>query len=263
MDSGVGISWKLGVDGISLFMVVLSGLIFPIPCCSSPQRERQVLLRLDVAARGRLYWVVPGARNLLVLLCHFEFVLVPMYLPHRRMWVSRSSQLRRRFRSFPCTRWRVLAFCFVGMLAMVFIATGPPQQRPVTFDLVALQSTQASRPTEARWCVLGVRSCFCSDDPIFPLHTWLADLTRTHPRVVIVRPLVMRRGYGLVRFGVSLGFPKAAHDDCAVLLERVGGYRMLYGAICLREWCKKTYKRLVAYFIAVTPGFVCWHIAFI
>lgn len=248
---GFGVSWKLGVDGISLFLVVLSGLLFPLALLG-PRVTSNVkgyvawMLLLEAGCIGSFL-----ALDLFVFFVFFEAVLVPMYFLIGGWGYARRGYAALKFFLYTLAG---SAFLLVGMLALVFI-THKHTGQPVTFDLVALQKQQALTATEARWIFLAFAVAFAVKVPIFPLHTWLPDTYEQAPLagVVVSAGVMVKLGtYGLVRFGLFL-FPKAAHD-LAPLLLTLAVIGMVYGAIIAAV--QRDLKRLVAYSSLSHLGFI-------
>lgn len=245
-----GISWKLGVDGISLWLVVLTGILFPIAIVG-PTVKKDVksyiawMLLLEAGCLG-----VFLALDLMVFFLFFEIVLVPMYFLiagwgyENRVYAAMKFFLYTLFGS---------AFLLVSMLVLVFLhqrATGE-----LTFDLVTLAESQSIADSTARWLFLGFAIAFAVKVPLFPVHTWLPDAHTEAPTAgsVILAGVLLKLGtYGLLRFGLYL-FPKAAVDLAPVLLT-VATIGILYGAIVAAM--QKDLKRLVAYSSVAHLGFI-------
>ncbi len=246
----LGISWKLGVDGISLWLLVLTGVLFPL-ALAGPAVHREVksyivwMLVLEAACMG-----VFVALDLLLFFLFFELVLVPMYFLiagwgyENRVYASLKFFLYTLFGS---------AFLLVGILTLVFLserATGK-----LTFDVVALANAQAVGGATARWLFLAFAVAFAVKVPLFPMHTWLPDAHTEAPTAgsVILAGVLLKLGtYGLLRFGLYL-FPKAA-VDLAPLLLTVGVIGITYGAIVAAM--QRDLKRLVAYSSIAHLGFI-------
>jgi NADH-quinone oxidoreductase subunit M len=245
-----GISWKLGVDGISLFLVVLTGVLFPI-ALAGPKVRRDVksyvawMLVLEGACLGSFL-----ALDLLVFFLFFELTLVPMYFIiagwgyENRVYASLKFFLYTLFGS---------AFMLVGLLALVFLST--KGGHPLTFDLVELANRQALAASTARWIFLAFALGFAVKVPLFPVHTWLPDAHTEAPTAgsVILAGVLLKLGtYGLVRFGLYL-FPKASVDLAPVLLT-LAVIGITYGALVAAV--QRDLKRLVAYSSVAHLGFI-------
>ena len=245
-----GIEWKLGVDGISLFLVLLTGLIFPV-ALGGPKVGKDVkaytawMLVLEAGCLGSFL-----ALDLFLFFLFFELTLVPMYFViggwgyENRVYASLKFFLYTLFGS---------AFMLVGMLTLVLLSASGDQA--VTFDVVELASRQALAADTARWIFLSFAVAFAVKVPLFPVHTWLPDAHTEAPTAgsVILAAVLLKLGtYGLLRFGLFL-FPQAA-VDLAPLLLTLAVIGIVYGALVAAV--QKDLKRLVAYSSVAHLGFI-------
>ncbi len=245
-----GVSWLLGVDGISLFLVVLTGILFPIALVGTdPHRDVKGytawMLLLEAGCLGSFL-----ALDLFVFFLFFELTLLPMYFIiggwgyEKRVYASLKFFLFTLFGS---------AFMLVGMVALVFLSA--KGTAPLTFDIRELAERGALAEDTARWVFLAFTMAFAVKVPLFPFHTWLPDAHTQAPTAgsVILAGVLLKLGtYGLVRFGLSL-FPKAAVDLAPVLLT-LAVVGIIYGAVCATM--QKDLKRLVAYSSVAHLGFI-------
>ena len=245
-----GVSWLLGVDGISLFLVVLTGILFPI-ALGGVNVKRDVksytawMLLLEAGCLGSFL-----ALDLFVFFLFFEITLVPMYFIiggwgyDNRVYASIKFFLYTLFGS---------AFMLVGMLALVFLSA--KGSAPVTFDIRELAERGALAESTARWVFLAFTAAFAVKIPLFPVHTWLPDAHTEAPTAgsVILAGVLLKLGtYGILRFGVGL-FPEAA-VDLAPLLLTLATIGIIYGALVATV--QKDLKRLVAYSSVAHLGFI-------
>ena len=246
----LGVQWKLGVDGISLWLVVLTGILFPIAIIGPLVRRDAKsyvgwLLLLEAGCLG-----VFLALDLLVFFLFFEIVLVPMYFLIAGWGYENRNYAAMKF--FLYTLFGS-AFLLVAMVALVFLherATGV-----LTFDLVELAEGQAIAESTARWLFLGFTVAFAVKVPLFPVHTWLPDAHTEAPTAgsVILAGVLLKLGtYGMLRFGLYL-FPAAAVDLGPVLLT-LATIGIVYGAVVAAM--QKDLKRLVAYSSVAHMGFI-------
>ncbi len=247
----LGISWALGIDGISLFLVVLTGVIFPIALLAStpshdPKPYYAWLLVLQTGSMG-----VFVALDLFAFFFFFEIVLVPMYFliggwgHGNRVYAATKFFVYTMFGS---------AFMLVGIIALVVLnarATGGA----LTFNIVELAENQALATNTARWIFLSFSIAFAVKVPIFPVHTWLPDAHTEAPTAgsVILAAIMLKLGtYGFVRFGLYM-FPEAAVWFAPVFLT-LGVVGILYGAFVATM--QRDLKRLVAYSSVAHLGFI-------
>ncbi|MGK2957576.1 MAG: NADH-quinone oxidoreductase subunit M [Acidimicrobiales bacterium] len=245
-----GISWHLGVDGISLFMVVLTGLLFPLVLVGvtphhDPKPYTAWMLLLEAGCMG-----VFLSLDLFLFFVAFEIVLVPMYFLISGWGSSEREYAALKFFLFTMAG---SALMLVGILTLAFLhqqATGV-----LTFDLVEIAEAQSVAESTGRWLFLAFALAFAVKVPIFPLHTWLPDAHTQAPTgaSVILAGVMLKLGtYGLLRFGLYL-FPEAA-SYFAPLLVTLGVIGIIYGAIVAAM--QRDLKRLVAYSSVAHLGFI-------
>ncbi len=245
-----GISWKLGVDGISLFLVALTAVLFPLVIIG-PEVHRDVkgyvawMLLLETGCIG-----VFLALDLFLFFLLWELVLVPMYFLIGGWGYDRRIYATLKFFLYTMAG---SALMLVGILTVVFLhqrATGH-----LTFDVVTLANEQSLASSTARWLFLAFAASFAIKVPIFPLHTWLPDAHTEAPTggSVILAGVMLKLGtYGFLRFGLFL-FPAAAVSLAPVFLT-LGVIGILYGAVVATM--QRDLKRLVAYSSVAHLGFI-------
>jgi NADH-quinone oxidoreductase subunit M len=246
-----GTEWKLGVDGISLFLVVLTGLIFPIAFIGAgvASNVKSFVVWMLVLQAGCLGSFL--ALDLFLFFVCFEAVLVPMYFLMVGWGFARKRYAALKFFLYTLAGSATL---FVGMLALVAIDSAKTGQG-WTFDFVQLAANQSFTDSEARWLFFAFAIAFAVKIPLVPLHTWIGDTYENAPvaGVVISSAVMVKLGtYGLLRFGVSM-FPEAAHDVAPVLLT-LALIGMLYGAIVAAV--QHDLKRVAAYSSVSHLGFI-------
>lgn len=246
----LGIRWDLAVDGISLFMVVLTGILFPLAILGvspdhSPKSYYAWIVVLEAGIMGVFLTL-----DLFFFFVFFEVVLVPMYFligswgHGNRIYAATKFFLYTMFGS---------ALMLVGILSIVFIsesATGV-----VTFDLLELAEGQHWGQNAGRWIFLSFVLAFSVKVPVFPVHTWLPDAHTEAPTAgsVILAGVMLKLGtYGFLRFGLFL-FPEAATWFAPVMMI-LGTVGIIYGAIAATM--QKDLKRLVAYSSVAHLGFI-------
>ena len=248
---GLGVSWSVGVDGLSLFLVVMTALIFPLAIVGvdaehSPKPYYAWLLVLETGCLGTFV-----ALDLIMFFVFFEIVLVPMYFliggwgHGRRAYAATKFFLFTMFGS---------ALMLVAIVALAFLhASG--YGGDVTFDLLTIAENQVLATNTARWLFLAFALAFAVKVPLFPVHTWLPDAHTNAPTAgsVILAAVMLKLGtYGLVRFGLYL-FPEAS-VHFAPLMVTLGVIGIIYGAIAAAM--QRDLKRLVAYSSVAHLGFI-------
>ena len=246
-----GISWNVGVDGISLPLVVLTGVLFPLAILGAdPHHDHKPylawLLLLEAGVIGSFL-----SLDLFVFFLFFEIVLVPMYFLIGGWGYENRVYAATKFFLFTMAG---SAFMLVGIVATVFIARDNGVGE-ITFDLVTLAERADFPLATGRWLFFAFAIAFAVKVPIFPLHTWLPDAHTQAPTAgsVILAGVLLKLGtYGLVRFGLYL-FPEAAWWSRPLFLT-LGVVGIIYGAVVATM--QKDLKRLVAYSSIAHLGFI-------
>ncbi len=247
---GLGLSWFLAVDGISLFLVVLTGILFPIAILTTdPHHDaKPYYLWLMMLMAGSLGAFM--ALDLLLFFLFFEVVLVPMYFLIGG-W-GHGDRVYAAMKFFLYTM-AASALMLVGIVSLVLLASG--DTGGPTFDVTVLaENQQLSRV--ASFLVFGSFAlAFAVKVPMFPVHTWLPDAHTEAPTAgsVILAGVMLKLGtYGLLRFGLYL-FPEVVRD-LAPLFLTLGVVGIVYGAAVATM--QKDLKRLVAYSSVAHMGFI-------
>jgi NADH-quinone oxidoreductase subunit M len=245
-----GISYHLGVDGISLWLVVMTAVLFPI-AIYGPEVKRDLksymgwMLLLEAGCLGTFL-----ALDLFLFFLFFEIILVPMYFLIAGWGYDNRVYAALKFFIYTLAG---SALMLVGMLTLVFLHERETGQ--LTFDLLTLAGEQSLAEGTARWVFLAFTLAFAVKVPLFPLHTWLPDAHTEAPTAgsVILAGVLLKLGtYGMLRFGLFL-FPEAA-DYWAPLLLTLAVVGITYGAVVATM--QKDLKRLVAYSSVAHLGFI-------
>lgn len=236
----LGLNYSLGVDGLSLPLVVLNGLLtWLIVCfCDRQIKERNTLFHVLMLL---IHAGVSGAilsTNTLLFVLFYEIELIPLYLVIAVWGGAQRSYAAMKFLIFTAISGILV---LVGFLALGWLSANPT---PV-FDYATLQTL--SLPIEIQVTLLVVLLLgFTIKAPFVPFHTWLPDayVESTTPTVMMLGGIVAKLGtYGLFRFCVGL-FP----DAWALLSPWIAvwaGLGILYGAMV--AIAQKDIKRMVAY----------------
>ena len=247
----LGIQWLGGVDGISLFLIVLTGLLFPLAMLAvDPGHDHKPyfawLLILQAGCMG-----VFVALDLFMFFVFFEIVLVPMYFLIGKWGHGNAKYAATKFFLYTMLG---SALMLVSILALVSLQARDGDAA-VTFSLIDIAENLAISQTTARWLFLGFALAFAVKVPLFPVHTWLPDAHTEAPTAgsVILAGVMLKLGtYGFIRFGVYL-FPEASHFFAPVLIT-LGVIGIIYGAIAATM--QKDLKRLVVYSSVAHLGFI-------
>ncbi len=245
-----GIGWTLGIDGISLPMVVLTTLLVPIALGASTSIEKRrkefvvYTLLLEAGMIG-----VFLALDLFIFFVFFEAILIPMYFiigiwgSDRRVYAAVKFFIYTAFGS---------ALMLAGIIALAF--THAEQFGSLSFALSDLMRLDLPIGAE-RWLFAAFALAFAIKVPLFPVHTWLPDAHTEAPTAgsVLLAGVLLKLGtYGLLRFNLSL-FPEASVDAVWIMgiLAVVG---IVYGAVV--AIVQPDLKRLVAYSSVSHLGFI-------
>ena len=250
--ASIGLKYLVGVDGISLWLVVLTTFLFVIaviaswPITTNVRRYLCAILVLETAVLGSFL-----ALDLLLFFIFFEAILVPMYLLIGGWGGERRVYAAVKFFLFTMAGSAFLLVSIIFLYATASSVTGAG-----TFDVRVLEAISSGLPVAtARWLFLGFFVAFAVKVPLFPLHTWLPDAHTEAPTAgsVLLAGVLLKVGtYGLLRFNLTL-FPEASkYFATAVSILAVIG--IVYGAVC--ALIQIDVKRLVAYSSVSHLGFV-------
>jgi NADH-quinone oxidoreductase subunit M len=245
----LGISWFVGVDGISVFLVLLAAVLFPIALAGARVRENARafvawMLLLEAACIGTFI-----SLDLIMFFLFFELTLVPAYF-----LISGWGYTRRAYAAVKFFIYTFLgsAFLLVGILVLAFVHQS--QRGVLTFSLPALEDTHLSGSTGVL-LFLAFTAAFAVKAPLFPFHTWSPDAYAEAPTggsMVLSGVLAKLGTYGIIRFDLNL-FPRAS-ATLAPLLLTLAVIGILYGAIV--ACAQRDLKRLVAYSSLAQIGFI-------
>lgn len=249
--SRFGIHFHLGVDGLSLLMLVLTFFlgVMSVLCSWSEIREHIGFFHFN------LMWMLAGiagvflALDLFLFYFAWELMLIPMYFLIAIWGHERRVYAAIKFLLFTQLSGLVMLIAILALYVMHHQTTGL-----YTFQYGDLLDTQLT-PVAERWIMLGFIIAFAVKLPVVPLHAWLPDTHSEAPTAgsVILAGLLLKTGaYGLLRFVVPL-FPNAAHEftPIALVLAVIG---IVYGAVM--AFAQTDLKRLVAYTSVSHLGFV-------
>ena len=255
--SAINTNYHVGVDGLSVWLVILTTLIMPISVLSAwnvIEKRRTAffvfMLLLESAMIG-----VFVTLDLLVFYLFFEASLVPMFFLIG-VWGG-ENRIYAAVKFFIFTAFGSLLM-LVAILALYFLhadATGVG-----TFDYVTLVNSLklgnlAFSGTTSTLLFLAFALAFAIKVPLFPVHTWLPDAHTEAPTAgsVILAAILLKMGtYGLMRFNFTL-FPEASRE-WAPLFIALAVVGIIYGALV--AMVQPDMKRLVAYSSVAHMGFV-------
>lgn len=244
----IGLSFHLGVDGISLWLVLLTTFIMPIAVAFSNRfvtdrigQHLALMLLMETAMIG-----VFLSLDLVLFYVFFEFTLIPMYF-----LIGQWGSENREYAAIKFIMYTLVgsALMLVAIVAVVAL-TG-------TFSILEI-AARLPGMGDATFHTLGFLAfalAFAVKIPLFPFHTWLPDAHVQAPTAgsIILAGVLLKMGtYGLLRLAVPF-FPEAAQQylPLMVALALIG---IIYGALVALK--QKDVKSLVAYSSVAHMGFI-------
>ncbi len=251
--ASIGFSFHLGIDAISLWLILLTAGLMPLAVAASfaSVRDRQKeyhawMLALSVAMLG-----VFMARDALLFYVFFELTLIPMFFiigiwggPDRRRAAGKFFLF-----TFTGSVFTLAAAVYLGM-------------RAHSFDISAMThfAQTSLTSTERFWVLIGLIAGFAVKVPIFPVHTWLPLAHTEAPTAgsVILAGVLLKLGtYGLLRLALPIGLVTADGTAAFPDVVRWMGVLCLIGIVygALVAWVQQDIKKLVAYSSVSHLGF--------
>lgn len=248
----IGLSWAVSVDGISMPLVLLAGLVTTLAMLAAWQVDRKP--RLFYFLMLVLYSAQIGvfvAQDLLLLFIQWELELVPVYL-----LVSIWGGTKRQYAATKFLLYTAAASIFILVAALAMALSGGG---PLTFDMVELGLKDYPLGLEML-LYAGLLIAFGVKLAIFPLHTWLPDAhgeASAPVSMILAGVLLKMGGYGLIRLNMEM--LSDAHIYFAPLLAILGVVNIIYGAF--NSFAQTNMKRRLAYSSVSHMGFVLLGIA--
>jgi len=236
----LGVFWRVGVDGISLSLSLMSGILF-IACIAwpmeNPERPRAYyawFLFLEAVSLG-LFLVL----DLLIFYVFFDLSLVGMFFLIGRWGHGDAQGAALKFFIFTLAGSLAILLAIIGLVLTV---------DPITFDMRALIAAQPLAGMDLRGglILLGFVLGFAVKAPLFPVHTWLppAHVMAPGPVSAILAGVLLKMGtYGLVR--IPFQMMRETFADYALPLAIVALASILWGAIVALG--QTNLKRRIAY----------------
>jgi NADH-quinone oxidoreductase subunit M len=254
----LGITLSVGVDSISMLLILLTALLGPICVLASftaiTTRVRTYYSWLLIL-QGMMVGVF-AARDLIAFYICFEFTLIPMFIMISLWGSTNRKKAAVKFFLYTFTG-SVIALAGLVYVAW-FHATGEGGRNlPVgwTFDIATLATSAKSMSGHTQAMVMAALLLgFAVKVPIFPFHTWLPLAHTEAPTAgsVLLAGVLLKLGtYGILRF--VLGFTPAAVAEYAPLLATMCIIGIIYGGLIC--WVQTDVKKLVAYSSVAHLGF--------
>lgn len=240
-----GITYHMGVDGISLPLVILTTAIMPFCIIASwkaiTNRVREYMMAfliLETLMVGTF-----SALDLVLFYLFFEGGLIPMFLI-----IGVWGGPRRVYASFKFFLYTLLGSVLMLLAIMALYWNGG------TTDIPTLMHTAVPRSLQT-WAWLAFFASFAVKMPMWPVHTWLPDAHVEAPTagsVVLAAILLKMGGYGFLRFSLPM-FPLASHDF-APLVFTLSAIAIIYTSLV--ALMQEDMKKLIAYSSVAHMGFV-------
>jgi NADH-quinone oxidoreductase subunit M len=249
-----GISYRVGIDGISLFMVLLTTVMMPLSVLaswSSITRKERAFYALMLTLLTGLVGVFI-ALDLFVFYVFFEVMLIPMYFIIGIWGGANRLYAAIKFFIYTMAGSLLMLVAIVFMVWKISVATGG-----ISFSYDYLLENAGRLGSAAPWLFAAFALAFAIKVPVFPLHTWLPDAHVEAPTAgsVLLAAVMLKIGtYGFLRFAVPF-FPQVALSPAVsrliVVLAVIG---VIYGALV--AMVQPDIKKLVAYSSVSHLGFV-------
>jgi NADH-quinone oxidoreductase subunit M len=255
--SGLGVDYSLGIDGLNLFLVLLTAVVWVGGTAFAAFREQErpqffffLMLLAETATLGSFL-----AQDLLLFVLFFDLMLVPFYFLFGIWGKDRRSEGGP---SAPAATMKMIVYTLIGSLLMLVAAIATAiisaKGHPITFSISALQE-QGLPLGSQRWIFWFFAAAFLVKMPAFLVHGWMPDAYRAAPLPVLAvfsGVLAKVGAYGFLRVVLPL-FPEATIEFQEVVLV-IALASILYGSVMAFT---QTNVRLIAGYSSVAQlGFI-------
>ncbi|RII30892.1 MAG: NADH-quinone oxidoreductase subunit M [Geobacter sp.] len=242
--------YNIGIDGISLWLVILTTFIMPIAVLSTwtavEEKVKEYMICLLLLETGMLGAFI--SLDLFLFYIFWEVMLIPMYFIIG-IWGGKN-KIYAAIKFFVYT----MAGSVLMLVALIFLYFKGTAAGMTDFSLLHFYDLRLDPATQT-WLFLAFAFSFAIKVPMFPLHTWLPDAHTEAPTAgsVILAAILLKMGtYGYVRFAMPL-FPDAAHRFTP-LIATLAVIGIIYAALV--AMVQEDVKKLVAYSSVAHLGFV-------
>lgn len=247
----LGIHFHLGIDGISLWLVLLTTFLMPVVLLSTlsaiTDKVREFIIAVLVLQTGMLGAFL--ALDMFVFYVFWEVMLIPMYFIIGIWGGERRLYAAIKFVLYTMVGSLLMLIAILYMYIKAHEATG---QWSFAYDTMR---NLILTPQEQLYLFLAFALAFCIKVPLFPLHTWLPDAHVEAPTAgsVILASVLLKFGtYGLLRYAIPF-FPSAV-AECAPYMQWLAVIGVVYGSLV--ALAQPDIKKLIAYSSVAHMGFV-------
>lgn len=245
------INYDMGVDGVSMPLIVLTAIIGTLAAIASTQlkkRLKEYFILFHILLLGMLG--VFATQNLFLFFIFFEMTLVPMYFLIGIWGYSDKERAANKFLIYNGVGSAIMLIAFITIFINVPNANGVPTMNisEITASLAQVDNPMMGHISETLrfGLFLALFIAFGIKLPIFPFHTWMLKVhVQAPPSIVMIHSgILLKMGaYGLLRMGIGF-FPEQAYGF-AKWMAIIGLVNILYGAIL--AFVQKDLKMVMAY----------------
>jgi len=247
----LGVGYIVGVDGFSIFMIVITAVLIPIGLLAAHWMHERVkayvfwFLMLEGSIMGIFL-----SLDLIAFFVFWEAMFVPMYF-----LIAGWGSARRAYAAFKFVLYTAFgsAFLLASILTIAFLHQA--DTGVLTFDYRALAAWNGLAGSTEAWLFFGFMIAFAIKAPLVPFHTWLPDVHTEAPTAgsVVLAGVILKMGaYGILRFSFEL-FPQASVDFAPLMLT-LATIGILYGGIAAAM--QRDAKRVIAFSSVAHLGFI-------
>lgn len=243
----INMHYHLGVDGISLFFIILTGILTPL-CIIASWESIKFRIKEYIIAFLLLESLVIGvfcALDFLLFYLFFESMLIPMFLIIG-IWGGE----KRVYAAVKFFLYTLAGSLFL-LIAIIYI-----YQQTNQFDIIKLYNLVPNFTlAEQKWLWLAFFISFAVKVPMWPFHTWLPDAHVQAPTagsMILAGILIKMGAYGFLRFSLPM-LPDASHD-MAEIIYFLSAIAVIYASVV--AFAQTDIKKLIAYSSVAHMGFV-------
>jgi NADH-quinone oxidoreductase subunit M len=246
----LGVYYSLGVDGFSLWLIVLTTFLTPVVILSAwgdINRYVKEFMCLMLIMEGAMIGALVAV-DLFLFFVFWELMLIPMFFV-----IGVWGGPRRRYATIKFVLYTMVGSALM-LVAVFYLVFAHAKGGPLSFDIVSLYDTKLSS-TEQTWLFVAFAVAFMIKVPMVPFHTWLPDAHTEAPTggsVDLAGVLLKMGAYGFLRFALPM-FPFAAQAAFPVIMT-LAVIGIIYGAMV--AFLQPDMKRLVAYSSVSHLGFI-------